>query len=200
MKEKICATLERLSADSRAVLFDYIKEHVSFRFFSYGSNMNESKFLNDTKRCNHKFGLKNISVGILKDYERVLGNSSRLHGLAFTIVPAEGKEVQGICHDVPIEGLEAFLRKEGVLCGRTRKPAYEIISVTVSGENQPVLTLIGLKPSNMDNLETCEQKLRLYHYLSATIEGAENWDVDSSEISKMRDDLEKDVCESASVD
>jgi hypothetical protein len=75
-----------------------------------------------------------------------------------------------------------------------KKPTYEVTLVSVSGETDPVFTLKGLKPSDMEKIENCEQKLRLFHYLSATIEGAESWGVDSSEISRMRDYLEKDIC------
>lgn len=195
MNEKIKSVLEKMTQCSSTVLREYTSnsmsdEVTSLRFFSYGSNMNEGKFRRDTKKSGYEFGLENVKTGVLRDYKRVLGNRSKYHGCAFTICPSEGEQVEGICHDVPIEGLEVFLRKEGVLLD---DPSYELMIVSVSGEDHPVLTLKGLRPSSLEKLD-CKGKLRVFHYVNVTIEGAERWEVDCSDMTKIRGWLEKELC------
>jgi len=134
--------------------------------------MNEGKFIEDTRKNCHEFRLINVKRRILGGYKRMLGNKSLNHGLAFTIRPSEQDEVEGICHDVPSEGLEAFLRKEGVLTKKlTSIPTYEIMVVKVSNEEGPVLTLKGLRPFNLAELD-CKEKLKVYCYVSLSIQGA----------------------------
>lgn len=186
---------KKMTQRSGTILLEYTSKSSSdkvtnLRFFSYGSNMNEGKFRRDTKKSGYEFGLENVRTAVLRDYERVLGNRSKYYGCAFTICPSEGEQVEGICHDVPIEGLEAFLTKEGVLLD---EPSYELMIVTISTENNPVLTLKGLKPASLKELD-CRGKLRAFHYVNVTIEGAERWEVDCSDFVKIRDWLEKELC------
>lgn len=82
------------------------------RFFSYGSNMNEEKFREDTKKHGFEFGLENVKRATLQGYKRILGNKSSNHGLAFTICPSEKEQTEGICHDIPLQGSKSFLAKE----------------------------------------------------------------------------------------
>jgi hypothetical protein len=151
--------------------------------------MNEVKFVEDTRRMGYGFGLGNAQKRVLKDYWRILGNSSRNHGLAFTIRAHEGVHVEGICHDIPIKGLRSFLKKEGVL---TRRPNYELIMVSVSGEDHPVLTLKGLRPANIEKLGI-EGKQKVLRYVRITIEGAERWKVDCSDLLELKKLLERDL-------
>lgn len=190
------SVLEKISECSRIALHYYIAKFSSaevddFRFFSYGSNMNEGKFREDTRESGYEFGLREAEKRTLSGYKRILGNKSKNHGLAFTICPSEKDQVQGICHNVPLNGLASFLKKEGVLL---EEPTYELIVVPISGENHPVLTLKGLKPSKLEKLD-CEERLKAYCYVKSSIIGAERWNVDCEHMMKVKNRLEKELCE-----
>lgn len=193
MEDYLQKLLNQMSECSGEILCDYVSKYLQgkecLRFFSYGSNMNERKFREDTRNCCYEFGLINVQKAVLQNYKRVLGNDSKNHGLAFTIRPSEGASIEGICHDVPMKGLRSFLKKEGVLLSQ---PSYELLIVSVHGEDQPVLTLKGLKPSRIGVLSYVE-KSKAHSYVRATIEGALRWKVDSSDIQETRDKLEKEL-------
>jgi hypothetical protein len=152
--------------------------------------MNEGKFREDTRREGYEFGLENAEKCFLKGYKRNLGNKSSRHGLAFTICHLENSQVDGICHDVPSKGLVAFLSKEGVLAD---EPSYELVMVSVSNSERPVLTLKGLKPSSLEKL-SCKDKLKVCCYVNLTIEGAERWQVDCKDVLEIRKKLEEELC------
>ena len=180
---------------SGLVLQEYISKYLeggtnSLRFFSYGSNMNVGKFRRDTKKTGLEFGLENVEVGILHGFKRILGNKSKNHGCAFTICSSEGDCVQGICHDIPVICLETFLKKEGVL---QSEPTYELLIVTISNEGSPVLTLRGLKPVKPKELN-CNEKLKAFHYVCTSIEGAERWNVNHSDMLELKDWFEEEIC------
>ena len=184
--------LRNMSECSRVALNQYLsfsksKEGIKFRFFSYGSNMNEGKFIEDV---NHKFGLLKAKKSILSGYKRILGNKSKNHGLAFTICQCEGAKVEGICHDVPKSGLISFLRKEGVLL---EEPKYELLVVKISDEETPVLTLKGLKPLALASL-TRKQKLNAYCYLKASVIGAKKWKVNHRDMLELLAQIENEMC------
>ena len=187
--------LKKMAQCSAIVLHEYISkfmlnEIAELRFFSYGSNMNEGKFREDTRRNGYEFRLEKVKNGILKGYKRILGNDSINHGLAFTICPSKKEQVEGICHDVPIKGLNSFLKKEGLL---SDKPSYELIMVSILNEDHPVLTLKGLKPSSIEKLD-CKRKLKAFCYVSMTIEGAKRWNINCSDMVEMKDRLERELC------
>jgi len=195
MTSNIESISKRISKCSNVVLHEYSSKFMPngfacLRFFSYGSNMNEGKFREDTRRNGYEFGLENVKKGVLKGYKRILGNKSEKHGLAFTICSSERDQVEGICHDVPIKGLNSFLKKEGLLLD---EPSYELVIVSVSDQNNPVLTLKGLKPSSLEKLDS-GGKLKVYCYVSTTIEGAERWNVDYQDILEIKKALEKKFC------
>lgn len=196
MSRDLKSILKKIAEYSRTILCEYISKLPSnkvpnFRFFSYGSNMNEGKFREDTRSSGYEFGLVNARKRVLKGYKRILGNKSENHGLVFTICPSEKDQVEGICHNVPIEGLESFLRKEGVLL---KQPTYELILVSISNKQHPVLTLKGLKPFELEKLH-CKDKLKAFCYVSTSIRGAERWEADCSDMSKIKSNLEKELCE-----
>jgi hypothetical protein len=195
MKKELKPIFNRLLICSELTLREYISKYVDenetgLRFFSYGSNMNEGKFRKDTKKAGHEFGLKNVTVGVLHGFKRILGNKSKNHGCAFTICHSEEDFVQGIIHDIPITGLEAFLKKEGVSLS---EPTYELALVTISNEKHPILTLKGLKPFRPENLD-CREKLLAFHYVSTSIEGAERWGVEHADMLEIKDWLEEQIC------
>lgn len=187
--------LKKLDEASKGALLKYATEHqdeVNFKFFSYGSNMNEEKFKDDMREKNAELFLTNPKRAVLQGYKRSLGNKSKRHGLAFTICASEDGNVEGICHDIPLDCLSAFLKKEGVL---SKAPSYEIISVSVSSQNLPVLTLKGLKSSYIENC-SCEDKLRALFYVCKSIEGAKRFQVDHQDMievrAKLRSSLSKE--------
>lgn len=193
--EKVEALISDLSECSKIALREYIscfehKEGLSFRFFSYGSNMNEGKFIEDTRKNGQEFGLLNVKKVVLEDYKRILGNRSKNHGLAFTICNYYKGQVEGICHDIPELGLKAFLKKEGVLL---QEPKYELLLVRITDEKYPVLTLKGLKPSSLGDL-TCKEKLNVYCYLKASVNGAKRWKVNCSDMLELQTVIEDDLC------
>lgn len=49
--------------------------------------------------------------------------------------------------------------------------------VSIFGEDQPVLTLKGLRPASIEKLGT-DEKQKALRYVKMTIEGAERWKVD----------------------
>jgi len=186
--------MEKLSEFSRIAFCEYIGrpslEIEEFRFFSYGSNLNECKFRTDTKESGYEFGLEKAEKRTLDNYKRIFGNKSKKHGLAFTIC-SKSCQVQGICHNIPLKGLTSFLKKEGVLL---KEPTYDLIIVSIPGEKHPVLTLRGLKPSNLEKL-SCREKLKAYCYVESSILGAKVWNVDYADMQKLKDRLEKEFCE-----
>lgn len=195
MNKKLELVFKKMTQRSNTVLRDYFVELMpngttNLRFFSYGSNMNEGKFREDTRKAGFEFDLKKAEKRVLQGYKRILGNKSVNHGLAFTILPSEGERVEGVCHNVPIEGLKAFLKKEAVL---SDSPSYELITVSVSEEDHPVLTLKGLKLSSPEKLD-CEDKLKAFRYVSISIEGAKRWIDDYSDMTEMKNWLEKELC------
>jgi hypothetical protein len=194
MNRIVESILLRMAQCSSIFLQDYISkfypnEVSSLRFFSYGSNMNEEKFRKDTKKHGFEFGLENVQKTTLQGYKRILGNKSKNHGLAFTICPFRKEQTEGICHDIPIQGLESFLKKEGLL---SDEPSYELIMVSVHNEDKPVLTLKGLKPFSIDKLNR-KDKLNAYCYVCETIEGAKKWQVDYSDMSTIKNRLKKEL-------
>ncbi|MGA3289918.1 MAG: gamma-glutamylcyclotransferase family protein [Candidatus Bathyarchaeia archaeon] len=190
MSDNLKSVFSKIAQCSGIALKEYIDKFCpggisTLRFFSYGSNMNEEKFKEDTRQAGFEFGLVNVKKATLQGYKRILGNRSKRHGLAFTICLSENDMTEGICHDIPIAGLEAFLKKEGVLLD---EPSYELLIVRVLEEETPVLTLKGLKPSNVDKLNR-EQMLQAYCYLCKTLEGAKRWNVNCSDIMSMKENL-----------
>lgn len=167
----------------------YLRKVLTLKFFSYGSNMNEGKFRDDTQKYGFEFGLENAKKTTLQGYKRILGNKSKNYGLAFTICPSEKEQTDGICHDIPMQGLKSFLEKEGLL---SNEPSYELITVSIRGEDHPVLTLKGLKPLSIHKLNR-KDKLKAYCYVCKTIEGAKKWKVDYSDILATKNKLEKDL-------
>lgn len=179
------AFLEKMSPDSRSVLEDCISEKAkSVRFFSYGSNMNEKKFKGDMKG---KIGLVNKTTTTLAGFKRTLSNDSKKHGVAFSIHCSSGDEVEGICHGIPIELLEDFLGKEGVLKGDAS--SYRLIKVSIPNQNEPILTLCGLESISLDKLSLQKAKLAL-NYVKESIQGAECCDAEHSDMTDMKNELE----------
>jgi hypothetical protein len=125
-------SIEKLADDSRAVLIEYLAEHTQYvRFFSYGSNMNEKKFYTDMKENAGKLGLKLSKEDeskleldefaekrVLENFSRHLSNTSINHGRAFSICCSVGSKVEGICHNIHVSVLPAFLKKEGLFSKR----------------------------------------------------------------------------------
>jgi len=136
MSDNLKSVFSKIAQCSGIALKEYIDKFCpggisTLRFFSYGSNMNEEKFKEDTRQAGFEFGLVNVKKATLQGYKRILGNRSKRHGLAFTICLSENDMTEGICHDIPIAGLEAFLKKEGVLLD---EPSYELLIVRVLEE------------------------------------------------------------------
>ena len=181
--------LKKLNACSKSALLEYAMEYVqdkvNFRFFSYGSNMNEEKFRKDMKKAGKEIGLINVSKRKLSGFKRTLSNKSKRHGIAFSIYRSIGAEVEGICHDIPIEALEAFLKKEGLL---QRIPSYKLIMVSVADEDEPILTLLGLKPVLLEQLSRGDRK-KAMSYLNECIKGAKHFEVEHSDMLEARDVL-----------
>jgi len=186
MENKI-AFLKKMTPDSRSVLEECtaVKAN-SVRFFSYGSNMNEKKFTHDMK---NKIGLVNKTTVTLTGFKRTLSNDSEGHGAAFSIRASPSDRVEGVCHDIPIELLEVFLRKEGVLKGDA--PSYRLIKVSIPYQKEPILTLCGLKPVSLDRLSLSKAKKAL-NYVKESIKGAECNDVEHSDMVEMKREL-KDI-------
>jgi hypothetical protein len=178
--------LEKMAPDSRSILEHYIIEKAkAVRFFSYGSNMNERKLKMDMKG---KIGLVNKTTATLAGFKRTLCNDSQNHGVAFSICDSPGDRVEGICHDIPIVLLSDFLQKEGVLLKDA--PSYRLIKVSILDQAEPVLTLIGLKPISLDDLNPRKLQLAL-DYVEKSIEGARCCDVDFSDMTQEKKRLEQ---------
>jgi len=186
-KNSLARSLFKLPVDSQLVLLSYLENKIEhFRFFSYGSNMNKEKFANDMQISATNLGLSISSKNkskleldpqavkrTLLDFRRELSNESQ-KGRAFSIYPSENEKVEGICHDVDIFVLPAFLKKEGLL--NRNQPSYKLITVHVLEEEQEVLTLIGLKPRPIKYLKGC-QISRTLDYVSQSIKGAKDFNV-----------------------
>jgi len=179
------AFLEKMAPNSRSVLEDCIRGKVkSVRFFSYGSNMNEKKF---KEKMKGKIGLVNRTTATLAGFKRTLSNDSKTHGVAFSICCSPSDEVEGICHDIPIELLEDFLGKEGVLKENT--PNYRLIKVSIPNQNEPILALCGLKAISLNKL-SLEKTKQALNYVKESIQGAECCDAEHSDMIEMKKKLE----------
>ena len=189
-------SLEILAKDSKSALIEYLADRVErVRFFSYGSNMNKEKFKEDmenaarklklklSKKDKRKLELEKPEKRVLINFKRELSNESKQHGRAFSICCSLGCEVQGICHDVSVSVLPAFLKKEGLLSSKG-KPSYKLIKVYVSGEVQEVLTLLGLKPKPIEYLK--QEKIQAaLKYVNDSIKGADDFNVEHSDMIEV---------------
>jgi len=205
MNDNLVESLKKLKDDSKSTLIEYLAEHTEYvRFFSYGSNMNREKFHNDMKKRADELGLKlsekeknNLELDnfaekrVLLHFKRELSNKSERHGRAYSIAFSLNSKVEGICHNVHVSVLPAFLKKEGL---RSPDPSYEIIKVCVSGENQEVLTLIGLKPEPLEKVGNKIQNA--LEYVKKSIYGAIVFDVEHSDMIKDKELLERKIIES----
>lgn len=173
--------LKKMAPDSRSALEECIREKAqSIRFFSYGSNMNEKKFKRDMKG---KIGLANKTPATLAGFKRTLSNKSEKHGVAFSIQCSPCDKVEGICHDVPIELLEDFLKKEGVL--KRDAPRYKIVKISIPNQDEPILMLCGLKPVSLDELSLGKAK-RALNYVKESIKGARCCGAEHSDMIEMK--------------
>jgi len=187
MENRLREIFGKMAMDSRSVLLDYIADKIeSFRFFSYGSNMNEEKFREDMKEAGKEIGLINDKKRKLSGFKRTLSNKSRYHGIAFSICGSASAEVEGICHDIPTDALKAFLKKEGLL---QKIPSYKLIMVSVADEDEPILTLLGLKPTLLEQLSPGDRKKAL-SYLNESIKGAKHFEVEHSDMLEAKNTLE----------
>jgi len=189
-----------LAKDSRFTLVEYLADRVeNVRFFSYGSNMNKSKFKKDMKDACKNLGLNLSKIDktklkldefaekqVLLNFRRELSNESDKYGRAFSISPFLEDKVEGICHDVHVSVLPAFLKKEGLF---SSKPSYKLIKVCVLGEDQDVLTLLGLKPKPFKCLKP-EKIQDTLKYVDDSIRGAEEFDVEHSDMIEMKKKLQ----------
>jgi len=205
MSAKLIESLEKLTNESRMALFAHLAECVEHvRFFSYGSNMNKRKFKRDMEKAACELNLdlseedrKNLELDkssekrILEDFKRELSNDSKRHGLAFSICCSSGSKVEGICHNIHVSVLPAFLRKEGLLPS-DGIPSYRIIRVRISDESQGVLTLIGLKPKTIRDLKQ-EKICKALTYVDESIEGAKCFDVEYSDMKRFKSLLEREL-------
>src|SRR3972149_4724378 len=96
-------------------------------------------------------------------YRRYLDNKSKSHGIAFSIHCYKSGHAEGICHDIPMEALGAFLSKEGLFSWR---PSYRLIKVEVKQEPKPVLSLEGLKQTTVKDLDSDQKKMALKYVLA----------------------------------
>lgn len=203
MNNKLSESLEILAKDSKLTLIEYLANRAEYvRFFSYGGNMNKEKFKADMEKAANDLKLK-LSKNertrleldkfskkrILVNFKRGLSNESEQHGLAFSICSSLNSKVGGICHNVHVSALPAFLKKEGLLSSKGT-PSYKLIKIHVLGEDQEVLTLLGLKPKSLKDL--AQQKiLNALEYVNKSITGAEEFHVGCSDMVRVKKMLEE---------
>jgi len=147
--------------------------------------MDESKFRQDMKG---KIGLVNRTTVTLTGFKRTLSNDSKRHGIAFSISCSPEDKVEGICHDIPIELLEDFLEKEGVL--KKNDPSYRVIKVTIPDQNEPILTLCGLKSKSIGQF-TLEEAKEALKYVEKSIKGAECCNINPLDMKKNKEELQE---------
>jgi len=157
----------------------------SSTWFSYGSNLSEIDFRNRMKDRGYELGHLNPIRAKLDGWRRELANASK-HGLAYTIVRGTSSTVEGLLHEVPVEALPAFLRKEGVLDPgyRVRSDAtrsYDIIKIVTSEPNQEALTLFGRCPKPLDQV-THNMLQQLKTYVEVSLEGAKSYQLNCSDM------------------
>ena len=187
MDSILSEVVKRLDYNSELALTSTISEAIRrVRVFSYGSNMNEEDFKKEMKKHGYELGLEGVEKRTLSGYIRVLNNKSTSHGIAFSIHRHKTGHVEGICHDIPIEALGAFLSKEGLFSWR---PSYRLIKVEVKQESKPVLSLEGLRQTTIKDLDYGQKKKAL-KYVRATIDGAKRRGVKVSYLKR----LEKQLC------
>ena len=163
-------------------------------WFSYGSNMDARDFEARMHRLHSGLKLVNARVAELKGYAIFLGNASKEKGLAYTIRRQRGSVLKGIMHEVPVEELRAYLRKEGVANERHVKcdeeRTYNIVRVkaTCEGSKIAVLFLKGCRAAELENLPRSDTKLkgRLTDYVETCEAGAKSWQIDFSDFEQDR--------------
>ena len=186
MNDILSEVVKRLDRDSELVLTGTISEIVGkIRIFSYGSDMNEENFKKEMEKHGYELGLKGTEKRTLSGYRRALDNKSGSHGIAFSIHRYKSGHVDGICHDILIEALGAFLSKEGLFSWR---PNYRLIKVKVEQEPKPVLSLEGLKRTSIRKLSDNQRKKAL-KYVGTTIIGAKRWGVNVFHMKRLEKQL-----------
>jgi hypothetical protein len=207
ISNKLVESIENLADDSKSALIEYLAEHTeNVRFFSYGSNMNKEKFRKDMKNAADELKLtlsekeenrleldKFAEKRVLEGFNRQLSNKSIKHGRAFSICCSVGSSVEGICHNIYVSVLPAFLKKEG-LFSPSGKPSYKLIKVRVLGEEKKVFTLLGLKPKPLKEIGKKAQNA--WDYVNKSIEGAKTFGVNHSDMIDDKKFLEKKIMKS----
>lgn len=198
MSKAFAESLEKLAKDSKSTITEYLADHTeNVRFFSYGSNMNKKKFRKDMEEEAKKLKLKlserdeakleldeRSEKRVLADFKRELSNESEKHGRAFSICGSLDNTVEGICHNIHVSVLPAFLKKEGLLSSEG-KPSYKLISVCVLEEDEQILTLLGLKPKPIRYIDPKKIQDAL-KYVNASIRGARGFNVEHSDMIGAR--------------
>ena len=165
------------------VLLNYYKKYGYIRFFSYGSNLNEADFIKRMKLMasevdrvlnDDEAGLLNKKKCILAEGKRSLKNDSFTHGAAYTVHRNKNRIVEGVCHDITINALLPFLKKEALLPTKVKK--YQIKERKVIGEEQPILILLGKKSTALNKLSD-EYMQKALKYLETCISGAKQNDI-----------------------
>ena len=136
-------------------------------YFAYGSNMDMKQML---ERCpNAEF----LGPAVLPNYRFALDEE----GLA-TVVPCEGKEVQGVIWRINEEDERTLDLYEGVGNGCYKK---EILKVRPEGyfSKLPMMTYISLRGSNKGE--------RRKGYIERIVTAAENHGFDDSYLGMLKD-------------
>lgn len=167
--------------------------------------MNREKFHNDLEEAANELKLtlsekeenkleldKFAEKRVLEGFNRQLSNKSIKHGRAFSICCSVSSRVEGICHNIHVSVLPAFLKKEG-LQSPSGKPSYKLIKVRVLGEEQKVFTLLGLKPKPPE--EVGKKARNALGYVKQSIEGAKKFGVEHSDMIKDKELLERKIIE-----
>jgi hypothetical protein len=183
MESSLTNIIERLDQNPRIALSGFTSEKIQkVRFFSYGSNLNEDDFREEMKNKGYECGLINVDKRTLQGYRRFLNNESTSHGLAFSIHYYKSGSTQGICHDIPIEALDAFLEKEGLY---SHQPKYKLITLRLSQESKPVLSLEGIRRTSTSRIDD-GQKKKVVKYIDTTIKGATSWKIDTRYLERLK--------------
>ncbi len=193
--------LDEMEAKSRKVLEEYIEKFGKIRFFSYGSNLNESDYVKRIKTkanilqinlTDEEARLLNKKPGLLKGYKRSLKNHSITHGAAYTIHKNEVRSTEGICHDITIKALRPFLLKEALITNE-KKYFIKELEIKVNGENSAVLTLIGKRENSvaLSKLTASELQNALRYVKDLCIEGSKELHIKHEDMEGTRNYIER---------
>lgn len=150
-------------------------------WFVYGGNLNLRCFTVREKGADSRSSLLPKEVGELTCYRMVLGSSSELNCLEYTIVYDQYEHTTGLILELHADDLRSYLQIAGVLSSEKeinndQKRRWDVIRARAISQGLTVnaLTLITRSSSSLKEIpkDSLECRKKLFNYVRMAHEGA----------------------------